>query len=448
MLSLKLPKKFFLAHKLMILAFGLDQQNQLSKARDSYMQAARMFAHLLKKYPKVPFARIWREEALLCLKRAKYLRFLLSKGKITHSTGKVREPRHVLHLDELKDNMRDCRVIPDLNLSFSDVIGLKLVVKEINKFILLPLKYPILLQTRLNSPPAILLFGPPGCGKTRILHALASVVHHWGVSVFNVPASKLLDKYVGESQKRIRALFEVAWENSPSIIYIDEFDGMFGSQTTGKSKEAQSSTATTTAIQLQKELMQYMDGMMTRKGKQTVLIAATNFPKSIERAQLRRFTRILYVHPPNSKAIRKLLEYLLEEIDHSLTAEDFHHLSLKFKGYTPDEIKKVCEKAFMNTYDEKKTPSEEPPRSLSCKDIDACLSMISPMLIKAKEEDGVSTLHFRRWNKDNGSPHIMYPVEHWEKLNYSPSDDIELKAAGLASEINYRESLRCDEEVL
>jgi len=442
MASLKnpiIPKIFLQAHELMIQGFAFDQRGQLSDARDSYMQATRLYAPLFKRFPQAAYPDMWRREASLCLSRAKQISMHQSKGKTPHLQGVSSRPDHEQQEEDLKSSLRRTRVTPNPNLSWSDLFGLDQVVREVKEVVIRPLEHPELLEGRLRAPRALLFFGSPGCGKTQLLRVLASEVHSLGVSVFSVSAAQLYSKWLGESQKKIRALFEVSWEAAPSIIYIDEFDGMFSSpaRQTGK---GQSTTASMIGFQMQIELMQYMDGLQTPQINQTVLIAATNYPWHIQQAQLRRFDRILYVHPPPTSVIRTLLDHLLEGIDHTMTSDDLQRLSLNFKGYTPAEIKKVCERARFRTYDTGSTP-----QSLEYADFHECLLTVPPMLQRLKTEEGVGTLRFRDFNKKYGCPRIKYPVEPWEKLDYDPFDDMELKASGVASEINYRESLRSED---
>jgi AAA+ superfamily predicted ATPase len=440
-----LPKVFLQAHELMLKAFALDQQGQLKEAHDSYTQATRLFAPLFKKFPHTAFLKVWVTEARLCFSRKNQIHAFLSNGKAAHFRGRSGQPEFVQQEEDLKASMRRTRVEPDLNLSWADLFGLDQAVKEVKEVVLRPLRYHELLEGRIRIPRSILLFGSPGCGKTELLRVLASVAYHFGVSVFSVTAAQLYSKFVGESQKKVRALFEVSWEAAPAIIYIDEFDGMFSSpaRQTGTVQRVPSTTASMIGFQMQIELMQYMDGLQTPQKNQTVLIAATNFPWHIQHAQLRRFDRILYVHPPTTSVIRKMLDHLLVGIDHTITSDELHRLSLNFKGYTPAEIKKVCERARLGTYDTGTTP-----RSLEYADFHEPLLTVSPMLLRLKTEEGVGTLRFRDFNKKYGIPRIRYPLEPWEKLDYDPSDDVELKISGVASEIKYRESLRSEDETL
>lgn len=410
-----IPKIYFQAQELMLRAFAFDQQGQFADARDFYMQASRLFALLFKKFPQAPMLPQWQKMAQLCLSRAKQLRLLRSKEKLSPPHDVSRESSHQLQQQELEAIIYDRRLTPNPNLSWNNVFGLDQAIKVFQESIQLPLQRGELLEGDITAPRALLLFGPPGCGKTLLLAVLCSEAD---IAVFDISAATLFSKWQGETQKMVRALYTVSWREAPSIIFIDEFDGLFSSQLKGNPQ------ASITAIQLQKELLQYMDGVKTPEINQTVLVAATNFPRSIQPSLLRRFDRILYIHPPDSNTIRALLEHLLRGIDHALTSYDVQRLSMLFRGYTPDEIKKVCEAALLRTYaDLRLSPTKyhptHPPRPLQSLDIEACLPLVEPMLKLMKDIEGVSTLRFRKWNRQFGRPHISYPMEPWEKEDYT-----------------------------
>lgn len=438
MVSRSIPKVVFQAHELTLRAWAFDQRGEYSHARNYYVQATRLFTSIFMKFPHTIYLPIWKNEAQLCLSRIIQIRLLRKKEKLPLPTRSSPEFPHHQQQHELEESMHRCQLTPNPNLNWSHVFGLDQVVQEIKKVVFPPLRHPELLQGNIKCPRSVLLFGPPGCGKTLILFVLAAEA---GIPVFSVSAANLLSMWQGESQKKIRALFEAAWAKAPSIIFIDEFDGMFSSpsQKSGLFRRPQASTPSITAMQIQKELQQYMDGIKTPSINQTVTIAATNFPWHIQHSQLRRFDRILYVHPPTSQTIHRLLTHFLNGVDHTLTADDLYLLSLKLKGYTPDEIKKVCEEARLRMYD------TNPPRVLKRTDIDECLTLVEPMLLQSKNEEGVGTRRFREWNVEFGRPHIKYPLEAWEKQDYTPKDDPTLNMLGIGTEMEYRRSLRNDD---
>ena len=331
-MSSPLPIDFL--HSLASLAKGLDFEHRgaFSDAQQTFARAAASFKRLGNLHPDVPQPALWSQLAALCLTRSRshLVQPALSSDRSSLAGHKA--------------SIRECRVDPT-PFQALQVIGLDQPMEFIRRGILIPLRQAIHFQGRLQGPKALLLVGPPGCGKTTIMQALAVEVQSLNVSVFFVSAAQLLDKYLGESQKRIRALFGVAWESAPSIIYMDEFDAIFGATPSGSGGSADASL---TAIQIQKELLHYIGGFKAPPGKPTLLIAASNNPEMVLPAQPRRFTLALYIPPPDRHAIQQLLRYLLADITHSLTEMDFHMFSLKFKSYTPDEIKKVVELAYLS----------------------------------------------------------------------------------------------------
>jgi spastin len=292
-------------------------------------------------------------------------------------------------------------------------------MEELNDAVFLPLRHPELLRGNIRTPRNVLLFGPPGCGKSHLVRVLTSVA---GVYTLNVSAASLLSKWFGESQKMIRSLYKVAWSHAPSIIFIDEFDGLFGGSSSSNKEDSEASS---TMVQIQRELQQYMDGIHTPPENPTVTIAATNFPKSLSDPLIRRFDRILYVPPPSPEVIFRLLSYFLEGLPHSLTSTHLQWLAYELRGYTPSEVRKVCEAARLRPYKEvrsKITSSQGSIRSLSLNDFKASIRLVKPLLRK-RGRIGVGTIRFREWNDQHGFPAIQYPIQPWERPGFHPSDD-------------------------
>ncbi len=418
--TVKLPKDIFRAHYFFLRAQHFDQLEQSKKAMGFYLKAARLFTDTFKKYPKFAYFPLWSEQTRLSIARLKQLNKDLesipdSQPSSLTNTGPRTKEEHTLQA-----LVTQSIVTPNPKLSWADIIGLDAVVEELQKLIFLPLQRTELLEGNITTPRTGLLFGPPGCGKTHLVRILAAMVN---VPVYSISAATLLSKWMGESQKMVHAYYKAAWANSPSIVFIDEFDGLFGSPSYGSS----GSEASTTAIQIQKELQQHMDGLYTPLVNQTVTIAATNFPWHLQLSQIRRFDRVLYLPPPNQESIAQLLHHLLTGIVHQLSPDQIHWLSHELRGYTPNEIVTVCEAARQRPYEEIRQADRSyhpdlPVRPLALEDFKSSLSILTPILLQ-KGQEGVGTLAFRKWNAEFGLPAIDYPIQSWEKRFHVPTDD-------------------------
>jgi len=173
-------------------------------------------------------------------------------------------------------------IVTNDNTSFSDIIGLEKVADLIRENVIWVIKNPELFSSDLLSPPkGVLLFGPPGNGKTLIGKAIAS---ECGATFFSISASILTSKWVGEGEKMVKTLFAVAREQAPSVIFLDEIDAVFGARS---EKEEEHSR------RLKNEFMVQTDGIFNEKDANAfvLLIGATNRPQEIDDALRRRLEK-------------------------------------------------------------------------------------------------------------------------------------------------------------
>ncbi len=186
----------------------------------------------------------------------------------------------------------------DLSLGFDDVAGLEDVKRQINLRIIAPFKNKEVYKAfKRKGGGGILLYGPPGCGKTFIARATAG---ECGARFVCVSIHEIVDKYWGESEKMVHAIFEEARRRAPTVLFFDEFDALGSSRGRNESQFWKV---------LVNQLLQEMDGLKGRN-EDLLVFAATNMPWNVDSAFRRpgRFDRVLFVPPPDVKARLQILE--------------------------------------------------------------------------------------------------------------------------------------------
>ena len=237
--------------------------------------------------------------------------------------------------------MREVMVeIPDA--SWEDIGGLDDIKQELQEAVDWPLKYPKLFEKAGIRPlNGILLFGPPGCGKTLLAKAIANESKS---NFIAIKGPEIFSKWVGESERAVREIFRKARQAAPSIIYFDEIDAI------SAGRGSQESTHTFASIVNQ--ILVEMDGIENRKG--VVTIASTNRPDIVDPAFLRpgRFDRLIYVKEPDFEARLKILDVHSKAMP---LAEDvsLKEIAQNTVGYSGADLENVCREAGMEAIREK-----------------------------------------------------------------------------------------------
>jgi len=219
-------------------------------------------------------------------------------------------------------------------IGMGDVFGLEKLKEEILLKIVLPLRRPdIVKKFKKKSKTGILMYGPPGCGKSLIAEAISNDL---GIPFFHVKASDIKSKWVGESEKNISRLFEEARANQPSIVFIDEFESI------GRSREGQNHSAEKNLVS---QFLSEMDGLGNKEDN-IIFIAATNEPWNIDNALLRsgRFSSKIFVNIPDKTARFEILLNELKDkpVDPTL---DIRKIIKLTKSYSSADIVSLSESA-------------------------------------------------------------------------------------------------------
>lgn len=313
-------------------AVNADDNQNHQEAYRLYLQSAEILIELTKFTENPQLTKIYENRAKEYIGRAKALN-KINKNNLNSKNNKNRGEQSDQN-SELDQNIEASIVSENPDITLNDVAGLEAVKRSLREAIVLPLKRPDLFTGSRQPWRGILLHGPPGCGKTMIAKATAGDID---ATFFNVSAATLVSKWMGESEKLVKRLYEVAKEKQPSIIFIDEVDSLTQSRNENENDAMR---------RVKTQLLASMEGLASNKEDRVVTIGATNVPWEIDSAFRRRFQRRIYVPLPDEEA-RKIIFQINSkgiELDKNI---DFKKLSSKTNEYTGSDIANICREAIM-----------------------------------------------------------------------------------------------------
>ena len=235
--------------------------------------------------------------------------------------------------NDLRDKVLSEIVDSKPGVKFSDVVGLDSAKQILKEIIIIPNLRPDLF-TGLRSPPrGLLLFGPPGTGKTMIAKAVATECQ---CTFFNISASSLTSKYIGESEKLVRALFELAFEKNPSVVFIDEIKSILS-----KRKEDENEAMK----RLKTEFLIQFDGVGSSQDARVLIIGATNRPFDLDPAVVRRLPKRVYIGPFDTEERKFFIKEIISQNDNTITDEEYGKIAELCNNYSNSDLKELCREA-------------------------------------------------------------------------------------------------------
>lgn len=278
------------------------------------------------------------------LDRAEQLKSHLQKAKTkkTIKEGKTEdrdsEDEDVRSGDQeskkLKDALSSAILQEKPNVRWEDIAGLEGAKEALKEAVILPIKFPHLFVGKRTPWRGILLFGPPGTGKSFLAKAVATEA---ASTFFSISSSDLVSKWMGESERLVKQLFQLARENKPSIIFIDEVDSLCGSRGEGES-EASRRIKTEFLVQMQ-GVGNSMDGVL--------VLGATNIPWQIDSAIRRRFEKRIYIPLPEANARAKMVGLNIGSTPCKMGLRDYKLLAKKTEGFSGSDIAILVRDALM-----------------------------------------------------------------------------------------------------
>jgi len=226
-------------------------------------------------------------------------------------------------------------IVTDPNVTFADVVGLEQAKEALKEAVILPVKFPQLFQGKRKPWAGILLYGPPGTGKSYLAKAIATECKSTFISV---SSSDLLSKWLGESEKGVKCLFEVARERQPCIVFIDEIDALCSQRSDNESESSR---------RVKTEFLVQMQGVGTDNSGVLVL-AATNIPWGLDTAIRRRFEKRIYIPLPGVNERAAMFKtHLGVNTFHTIKEHEWMQLAQKAEHYSGADIGVVCREALL-----------------------------------------------------------------------------------------------------
>ncbi|KAJ8062342.1 hypothetical protein OCU04_008888 [Sclerotinia nivalis] len=323
---------------------------------------------------------------------------------------------------------KDADRAPPTDISLENLGGVDNVIEELNELVAMPMLYPeTYIRTGIQPPRGVLLHGPPGCGKTMIANAFAAEI---GVSFIPISAPSLVAGMSGESEKKIRDVFDEAKRMAPCLVFIDEIDVIMGKRESAQREMEKRIVA---------QMLTSMDDMALEKtgGKPVIIIAATNRPDSLDPALRRagRFNKEINLGVPNEAAREKILRALTQK----LTLPDdfnFHALAKMTPGFVGADLNDVVSVA--GTEAMKRMMAVLKQQTVSTMELDTPLQSATSMeldtpILKDSTSEALLVLRSLVANAGGSAPDGDFSIKYTDFLAAIPKVQPSAKREGFAT---------------
>jgi SpoVK/Ycf46/Vps4 family AAA+-type ATPase len=312
-------------------AVRLDKQGSRGMAITMYQKAIESLLKLVQLYPEYSLNKVYIQRAIAYQERIKGLQ---GSGAPVEPHDEARNVEDVKSTESGKSSYEELIVTEKPNVKWEEVVGLESAKKAVKEAIVYPVQRPDLFS--LGWPRGILLFGPPGCGKTLLAAAVATEID---ANFVSIDAASIMSKWLGEAEQNVARLFgsarKSATEGKPAIVFIDELDSLMGQHSNEVGGE----------VRVRNQFLKEMDGIVDKgKDLHVYVIGATNKPWDLDWAFIRRFQKRILVPLPDHHTRLMMTKLYTSHLQLDPDV-DLHELARLSEGFSGSDIRDVCQSA-------------------------------------------------------------------------------------------------------